>query len=54
MAAHLKAKGLPIFGSHATAFLQSIETENFKAVQVADLSKLSSEKVFEYFLKSIN
>ena len=54
MAAHLKAKGLTLFGSHASAFLQSIETENFKAVQVADLSKLSSEKVFEYFLKSIN
>ena len=54
MAAHLKAKGLTLFGSHASAFLQSIETENFKAVQVADLSKLSCEKVFEHFLKSIN
>ncbi len=54
MAAHLKVKGLTLFGSHASAFLQSIETENFKALQVSDLSKLSSEKVFEYFLKSIN
>jgi len=54
MAAHLKVKGLTLFGSHASAFLQSIETESFKTVQVTDLSKLSSEKVFEYFLKSIN
>jgi len=43
-----------LFGSHTSAFLQSIETENFKAIQVTDLSKLSPEKVFEYFLKSVN
>jgi len=54
MAAHLEAKGLTLFGSHTSAFLQSIETENFKAIQVTDLSKLSPEKVFEYFLKSVN
>ncbi len=54
MAAHLNAKGLVLFGSHTTAFKVSIERENFKAIQVADLKNLSSEKVFEYFLKSIN
>ena len=54
MSAHLNVKGLTLFGSHTSAFLQSIETENFKTVQVADLNKLSPEKVFEYFLKSIN
>ena len=54
MAAHLNAKGLVLFGSHTTAFKVSIERENFKAIQVTDLKNLSSEKVFEYFLKSIH
>ena len=52
MAAHLGAKGLTLFGSHTTAYKVSIERENFKAIQVKDLSKLSPEKVFER-LKSI-
>ena len=47
MAAHLNSKGLCLFGSHKSALLQSIERENFKPIQVADLSKLSSENVFE-------
>ena len=54
MAAHLGAKGLTLFGSHTTAYKVSIERENFKAIQVADLNKLTPEKVFEYFLNSIN
>ena len=47
MAAHLNAKGLCLFGSHKSALLQSIERENFKPIQVSDLTKLSSENVFE-------
>ena len=47
MAAHLNAKGLSLFGKHTTAFKVSIERENFKAIQVEDLNKLSAEKVFE-------
>ena len=47
MAAHLNTKGLALFGSHASAFLQSIERDNFKSIQVSDLNKLSTEKVFE-------
>jgi len=47
MTAHLNTKGITLFGSHKSAFLQSIERENFKAVQVTDLNKLSAEKVFE-------
>jgi len=47
MAAHLNKKGLVLFGSHTTAEKVSIETENFKAIQVSDLSKLSAENVFE-------
>ena len=47
MTAHLNTKGITLFGSHKSAFLQSIERENFKAIQVSDLNKLSAEKVFE-------
>ena len=47
MAAHLGAKGLTLFGSHTTAYKVSIERENFKAIQVNDLSKLSTDKVLE-------
>ena len=47
MAAHLNVKGLTLFGKHTTAYKVSIERDNFKAIQVDDLNKLSSEKVFE-------
>tara|TARA_X000001036_G_scaffold120067_1_gene113586 strand:- start:320 stop:1261 length:942 start_codon:yes stop_codon:yes gene_type:complete len=54
MAAHLNVKGLTLFGKHTTAFKVSIERENFKAIQVDDLSKLSAEKVFERLSSSIS
>jgi len=54
MAAHLNAKGIVLFGSHTTAFKVSIERENFKAMQVADLKNLSSEKVFEKLSNSLS
>ena len=47
MTAHLNVKGLTLFGSHTTAKKVSIERDNFKAIQVSDLNKLSAEKVFE-------
>jgi len=47
MAAHLNVKGLTLFGKHTTAYKVSIERENFKAIQVEDLHKLSASKVFE-------
>ena len=53
MAAHLNAYGISLFGAHTTAFKVSIERENFKAIQVNDLSKLSSEKVFERLKEKI-
>ena len=53
MAAHLNAKGLTLFGKHTTAFKVSIERENFKAIQVDDLNKLSAEKVLERISNSI-
>ena len=53
MAAHLNSKGLTLFGKHTTAFKVSIERENFKAIQVDDLSNLNAEKVFEKLTSSI-
>ena len=47
MAAHLNVKGLTLFGHHTSAEKVSIERENFKAIQVEKLDKLSAEKVFE-------
>ena len=54
IAAHLGVKGLALFGKHTTAFKVSIERENFKAVQVDELNKLSAKKVFEKLSGSIN
>ena len=53
MTAHLGSKGIALFGSHTTAYKVSIERENFKPIQVSDLSKLSAEKVFERLVNSI-
>ena len=50
MAAHLNAKGITLFGQHTTADKVSIERDNFKAIQVSDLSKLSANKVMEKIL----
>ena len=50
MTAHLGVKGLTLFGKHTTAFKVSIERENFKAIQVEDLEKLSASKVLEKIL----
>jgi len=54
MTAHLNAKGITLFGKHTTAFKVSIERENFKAIQVDDLNKLSSEKVFEIISNTLD
>lgn len=53
MAAHLSVKGLTLFGSHTTAYKVSIERENFKAIQVQDLNKLTPEKVLEKIIEKI-
>ena len=54
IAAHLGTKGLTLFGSHTSAKLVSIERDNFKAIQVSDLAKLSADKVFERMLEAIS
>ena len=51
MTAHLNAKGLTLFGSHTTAYKVSIERQNFKAIQVNDLTKLSAQNVYGKILK---
>jgi len=50
ISAHLGVKGLALFGAHTTAYKVSIERENFKAIQVAELEKLSASKVLEKIL----
>ena len=50
IAAHLNAKGITLFGQHTTAAKVSIERDNFKAIQVPNLSKLSANKVMEKIL----
>ena len=50
IAAHLNSKGITLFGEHTTAKKVSIERDNFKAIQVADLTKLSANKVLEKIL----
>ena len=49
--AHLGAKGLTLFGKHTTASTRlALRRENFKAIQVDDLEKLSAAKVLEKIL----
>ena len=50
MAAHLNTIGITLFGEHTTAAKVSIVRENFKAIQVSDLKKLSANMVFEKIL----
>ena len=50
MAAHLNSTGITLFGAHTTAKKVSIERDNFKAIQVSDLSKLSANKVLKKIL----
>ena len=54
MTAHLGSNGIALFGAHTTANKVSIERENFKAIQVSDLTKLSAQKVFEKLILSLN
>ncbi len=51
--AHTGTKGITLFGKHTTAYKVSIERENFKAIEVSDLNKLSAEKVFERLINSL-
>ena len=54
MTAHLGSKGIALFGAHTTAHKVSIDRENFKAIPVSDLTKLSAPKVFEKLRLSLD
>ncbi len=47
IASHLNKKGLVLFGSHTSAKKVSIESKNFKAVSVKDLSNLKVDEVLK-------
>jgi len=53
IAAHLGIKGIAIFGQHTTPKKVSIETENFRAIQVKNLGKLSAENVYTEIKKDL-
>lgn len=46
IAAHLGKEGVVLFGSHTTPKKVSIETNNFKAIKVKNLSLLTPEEVY--------
>ena len=54
IAAHLNKKGIVLFGSHTSADKVSIETENFKSLQVNNLRELSVSTVFERIRENLD
>ena len=53
IASHLDKKGLVLFGSHTSAKKVSIETANFKAITVKDLSDLDTDTVITEIKKNL-
>ncbi len=53
IASHLDKKGLVLFGSHTSAKKVSIETVNFKAITVKDLSDLDTDTVITEIKKNL-
>ena len=51
---HMNKPGLVLFGSHASAFKVSIESEKFKPISVKNLSLLKAETVMEEIKKVLN
>ena len=54
ISAHVKSKGLVLFGSHTTPKKVSIETEKFKAITVDNLKNLNAGKVFDKIKEVLN
>jgi ADP-heptose:LPS heptosyltransferase len=54
IAAHLDKKGLVLFGSHTTAKEVSIETKDFKSIQVKSLNNLKVSSVLEKVKENLN
>ena len=53
IASHLDKKGLVLFGSHTSAKKVSIESTNFKAISVNDLSNLDTDTVITEIKKNL-
>ena len=51
---HLNKNGLVLFGSHVSPEKVSIESKDFKVVNVENLSELTSDKVLEEVKKKLN
>ena len=51
---HLNKNGLVLFGSHVSPEKVSIESNNFKVINVENLSDLTSDKVLEEVKKKLN
>ena len=54
IASHLDKRGIVLFGSHTTASKVSIESYNFKAINVKELKNLSVDRVFEEIKSKLN
>ena len=54
IAAHLKKRGIVLFGHHTTAKKVAIETDNLRALTVSDLKKLSAEMVYSTIKKELD
>ena len=54
IAAHLKKRGIVLFGHHTTAKKVAIETDNLKALTVSDLKELSAEMVYSTIKKELD
>ena len=53
MAAHLRARGVTLFGYHTTPKKVSIETNKFKAIIKNNLNELSAEEVYSNITKEL-
>ena len=53
MAAHLGKKGIVIFGHHTTPEKVSIETDNYKAITIDRLEKLTADEVYRIIKEEI-
>ena len=51
---HLNKNGLVLFGSHVSPEKVSIKSNNFKVINVENLSELTSDKVLEEVKKKLN
>ena len=54
ISSHLNKNGLVLFGSHTSSHKVSIETENFKAINMNNLNNLKTEDLMDEIKKKLN